>query len=160
MKLGRAPTMFRTFMIKSFSTLSSALEIGMVKLVLGMMLVAAQLGGPGGALPQVLHPDFKPAGPIKAGRKGQVVDGTLPFTLKLTPVPGVTLEKADLSAPGVDPKAKDHYYAALPTIKVGVTAEKAGKYEIPGKLKYFFCNKADGFCSVQTLDVKVPVQAE
>ena len=143
----------------------------MVKLVLGMMLVAAQLGGPGGALPQVLHPDFKPAGPIKAGRKGQVVvsftaekgyvvDGTLPFTLKLTPVPGVTLEKADLAAPSVDPKAKDHYYAALPTIKVGVTAEKAGKYEIPGKLKYFFCNKADGFCSVQTLDVKVPVQAE
>src|SRR5215471_21714947 len=143
----------------------------MLKLVLGVMLAAAQLSGPGGALPQVLHPDFKPAAPIKAGKpgavvvsftaeKGYVVDGTLPFTLKLTPVPGVTLEKADLSAPGVDPKAKDHYYAALPTIKVGVTAEKARKYEIPGKLKYFFCNKADGFCSVQTLDVKVPVQAE
>jgi len=142
----------------------------MLRLVLGLMF-AIQLSGPGGALPQVLHPDFKPSGPMKAGKKGDIVvsftaakgyavDRMLPFTLKLTAVPGVSLEKADLAASGNDPKAKDNYYVDLPTLKVGVTADKAGKYEVPGKLKYFFCNKADGFCSTQTVDVKVPVVVE
>ena len=41
-----------------------------------------------------------------------------------------------------------------------VMAAKPGKYEVPGKLKYFFCSKADGFCSFQVLDVKIPVSAE
>lgn len=147
------------------------MEIQMVKLVLGMMLLAGQLTGPGGGLPQVLHPDFKPAGPVRAGKRGEVivtftavkgyaVDRELPFTLKLTAVPGVTLEKTDLAASGKDPKAKDNYYVDLPTLKVAITALKAGKYEVPGKLKYFFCNKADGFCSTQTVDVKLPVVVE
>ena len=143
----------------------------MLKLVIGLMLVAGQVSGPGGALPQVLHPDFKPTSPVKAGKRtevvisftainGYVVDRELPFTLKLTEVPGVTLEKTEIAASGKDPKAKDNYYVDLPTLKVGITAAKAGKYEVPGKLKYFFCNKADGFCSTQTVDVKIPVQAE
>lgn len=143
----------------------------MLKLALGLMLVAGQLTGPGGGLPQVLHPDFKAAAPVKAGKRGEVtvsfsatkgysIDRTLPFTLKLTAVPGVSLAKADLAASQTDPKAKDQYYVDLPTIKVAVTAEKAGKYEVPGKLKYFFCSKADGFCSFQVLDVKVPITAE
>jgi hypothetical protein len=135
------------------------------------ILILAQLSGPGGALPQILHPEFKTAAPLKVGQRGEVVvsftavkgyavDRTLPLTLKLTPVAGVTLAKADLAASGNDPKAKDQYYVDLPTIKVPVTAAKAGKYEIPGKLKYFFCNKADGFCSFQVLDVKMPVQVQ
>ena len=143
----------------------------MLKLAFGVMFAAAQLSGVGGGLPQILHPEFKPAAPIKAGKKGEVivsftatkgyvVDRTLPLTLKLTAVPGVTLGTADLAASGKDPKAKDQYYVDLPTLKVPVTAAKAGKYEVPGKLKYFFCNKADGFCSFQVLDVKVPVSAE
>ena len=143
----------------------------MLNLALGIMFLMSQLSGPGGALPQILHPDFKPAAPIKAGKPGEVVvsftsvkgyavDRTLPLTLKLTAVPGVTLPKPDLAASGKDPKAKDQYYVDLPTIKVPVVAAKAGKYEVPGKLKYFFCNKADGFCSFQVLDVKVPLQAE
>jgi hypothetical protein len=143
----------------------------MLKLVLGAILVAAQLSGPGGALPQILHPDFKTAAPVKAGKRAEVtvsfsatkgysVDRTLPLTLKLTAVPGVTLAKADLAASPNDPKAKDQYYVDLPTIKVAVTADKAGKFEVPGKLKYFFCSKADGFCSFQVLDVKIPITAE
>ena len=143
----------------------------MLKAVLGLFLMAGQLSGPGGGLPQVLHPEFKPAAPVKAGKraevvvsftaiKGYVVDRELPFTLKLSETPGVTLEKSEVAASGKDPKSKDNYYVDLPTLKVGVTAVKAGKYEVPGKLKYFFCNKADGFCSTQTLDVKIPVQAE
>ena len=108
---------------------------------------------------------------MKAGKPGEVtvsfsatkgysIDRTLPFTLKLTAVPGVSLAKTDLAASQTDPKAKDQYYVDLPTIKVPVTAAKAGKYEVPGKLKYFFCSKSDGFCSFQVLDVKIPVQAE
>jgi hypothetical protein len=143
----------------------------MFNLVFGVMFAVSQLTGPGGSLPQILHPDYKPVSAVKAGKrievamsftatKGYSVDRTLPMTLKLTAVPGVTLEKADLSASGVDPKAKDQYYVDLPIIKVGMTAAKPGKYEVPGKLKYFFCSKADGFCSFQVLDVKIPVQAE
>jgi len=143
----------------------------MLKAVLGLFLMAGQLSGPGGGLPQVLHPEFKPAAPVKAGKraevivsftaiKGYVVDRELPFTLKLTETPGVTLEKSEVAASGKDPKSKDNYYVDLPTLKVGVTAAKAGKYEVPGKLKYFFCNKADGFCSTQTVDVKIPLQVE
>jgi hypothetical protein len=140
----------------------------MLKLAFGVMFLATQLSGPGGALPQILHPDFKPATPLQAGKRGEVtvsfsalkgyaIDRTLPLTLKLTPVPGVSVAKTDLAASGTDPKSKDQYYVDLPTIKVPVVPAKAGKYEIPGKLKYFFCNKADGFCSFQVLDVKIPL---
>jgi hypothetical protein len=142
----------------------------MMKL-LGVMFLVSQLTGPGSALPQILHPDFKPTTPLKAGKRGEVavsftalkgyaIDRTLPLTLKLTAVPGVALAKNDLAASGNDPKAKDQYFVDLPTIKVPVTAAKAGKYEVPGKLKYFFCNKADGFCSFQVLDLKIPLHVE
>jgi hypothetical protein len=135
------------------------------------MFAVGQLSGAGGSLPQILHPDYKPLAPVKAGKpvkiavsftatKGYTVDRTLPLTLKLSAVPGLLLEQTDLAASGTDPKAKDQYYVDLPVIKVGLTATKPGKYEVPGKLKYFFCSKADGFCSFQILDVKIPIQAE
>ena len=140
----------------------------MLKFAFGVMFVLGQLSGPGGSLPQILHPDFKPTVPLKAGSRGELtvsftatkgyaIDRTLPLTLKLTAVPGVTLAKSDLAASGNDPKAKAQYYVDLPTMKVPITAAKAGKYEIPGKLKYFFCSKSDGFCSFQVLDVKIPL---
>ena len=143
----------------------------MLKLVLGAMLLLTQLSGPEGGLPQILQPDFKPTAPIKAGKRGEVavsftalkgyaVDRTLPFTLNLTPVSGVKLAKTELKASPDDPKAKDQYYVDLPVIKVPVTAAKPGKYEIPGKLTYFFCSKTDGFCSRQMLDVKMPLVAQ
>ena len=140
--------------------------------ILGLLFAVSQLSGPGGSLPQILHPDFKPGvPPIKAGKrfevivsftaaKGYSIDRTLPLTLKLDAVPGLAFEKTDLAADGKDPKAKDNYYVNLPTIKVPVTASKAGKYEIPAKLKYFFCSKSDGFCSFQVLDVKIPFSVE
>ncbi len=143
----------------------------MLKVAFGLMVLVSQLSGPGGGLPQILQPDFKPSTPIKAGKRGEVtvsftvlkgyaVDRTLPMTLKLTAVPGVSLVKSELKAPSEDPKSKDQYYVDLPVIKVPVTAAKPGKYEIPGKLTYFFCSKADGFCSRQILDVKMPIAAE
>jgi len=140
----------------------------MSKLILGMMLLVAQLSGPGSSLPQILHPDFKSAVPVKAGQpgeltvsfnllKGYVINHTPPISLKLTPVAGVDLAKTDFTTPSNDPKSTDEYYVDLPSIKVPVTAAKAGKYDIPAKLTYFFCSKADGFCSRQVLDVKIPV---
>lgn len=143
----------------------------MLKTVLGVMLLLAQLSGTGGGLPQILQTDFKPVSPLKAGIRGEVavtftalkgyaVDRTLPFTLNLTPVSGVTLGKTELKASPDDPKAKDQYYVDLPVIKVPVTAAKPGKYEVPGKLTFFFCSKTDGFCSRQMLDVKMPVTAQ
>src|SRR5579863_8826303 len=120
----------------------------MLRAVFGAIFLLAQLSGPGGGLPQILQTDFKPVAPIKAGMRGEVavtftalkgyaVDRTLPLTLTLTPVSGITLAKAELKASPDDPKAKDQYYVDLPVIKVAVTAAKAGKYEVPGKLTYF-----------------------
>ena len=143
----------------------------MLKLAFGTIFVLAQLSGTGASLPQILHPDFKAAAPLKAGKAGEVtvsftalkgyaIDRTLPLTLKLTAIAGVTLPKTDLSASPNDPKAKDQYYVDLPTLKVVVNADKPGKYQLPGKLKYFFCSKADGFCSVQTVDLKMPIEVQ
>jgi len=143
----------------------------MLNFVLGLLLSMGQLSGPGGSLPQILHPDYKTAAPVKAGKrievlvsftaaKGYAIDRTLPLTLKLTAVPGVSLIKTDFAASPHDPKAKDQYYVDLPILRIPLTTAKPGKYEIPGKLKYFFCSKADGFCSFQVLDVKIPVQVE
>ena len=39
----------------------------MLKLAFVVMLAASQLSGPGGTLPQILHPDFKTTAPLKAG---------------------------------------------------------------------------------------------
>ena len=143
----------------------------MLKTAFGVIALLAQLSGLGGGLPQILQTDFKPVTPLRAGKPGEVtvsftslkgyaVDRTLPMTLKLTPVSGITLPKAELKASGDDPKAKDQYYVDLPVIKVPVTAARPGKYEVPGKLTYFFCSKTDGFCSRQVLDVKMPILVE
>jgi hypothetical protein len=140
----------------------------MVRTALVALFLLAQLTAPGGGLPQILQTDFKPVAPIKAGVRGEVaatfialpgyaVDRTLPFILNLTPPAGIKLAQNELKASGNDPKAKDQYFVDLPVIKVAVTAAKPGKYEIPGKLSYFFCSKKDGFCSTQKLDVKMPV---
>jgi hypothetical protein len=142
----------------------------MLKLVLAMIVFTTQLTAPGGGLPQILKPDYKQAA-VKAGQKadvtvsfnllnGYAINRTPPMTLKLTAVPGLTLTKTDFTTPAEDPKSKDEYYVDLPTIKVPVAAAKAGKYEIPGKLVYFFCSKADGFCSRQVIDVKVPLNVQ
>jgi hypothetical protein len=142
----------------------------MLKLVLGVVLVV-QLSGPGGALPQILHPDFKASRPIKAGKSGEVtvsfnllngyaINHTPPISLKLTATAGVRLKQTDFVTPPKDPKSKDEYYVDLPVIKVPVTAAKAGDYEVPAKLVYFFCSKSDGFCSRQVLDIKIPVKVE
>ena len=143
----------------------------MLKSALGVMFLLSQLTGPGAALPQVLHPDFKSGGPVKAGNKNEItvsfsllkgyaINHTPPISLKLTATPGVTLGKTDFETPSKDPKSKDEYYVDLPSLTVPVTAAKAGTYEIPGKLVYFFCSKSDGFCSKQTLDVKIPITAQ
>jgi len=146
-------------------------DFSMLNFVLGLFLSMSQLSGAGGSLPQILRPDYKPTAPVKAGKqievmvsftaaKGYAIDRTLPLTLKLTAVPGVSLTKTDFAASSHDPKAKDQYYVDLPILKIPLTLAKPGKYEIPGKLKYFFCSKADGFCSFQILDLKIPVQVE
>src|SRR5262245_48834348 len=137
----------------------------MLNTVLGLMLVLSQLSGVGSGLPQILTPNFKAAAPIAAGKKGSVavsfnliqgysINRTPPVSLTLTPVPGVKLDKTDFKSSPNDPKSKDEYYVDLPVLSVPVTAAKAGKYEIPGKLVYFFCSKSDGFCSRQVVDVK------
>jgi hypothetical protein len=138
-------------------------------LTLGTVLLLAQLSAPGNSLPQVLTPEFKTA-PVKSGKtevtvsfkvtKDYVINHTPPMTLKLTETSGVTLAKKDFTTPDKDPKSKDEYYVDIPTIIVPVTVSKPGSYSIPAQLKYFFCSKKDDFCSVQSIDIRIPVRAE
>jgi hypothetical protein len=143
----------------------------MLNTVLGFMLAFAQLSGVGSGLPQVMTPSFKPSAPLVAGKKGALIvsfnllqgyaiNRTPPVSLTLTAVPGVKLDKTDFKSSPDDAKSKDEYYVDLPMLSVPVTASKAGNYELPGKLVYFFCSKADGFCSRQVVDVKVPVSVQ
>jgi hypothetical protein len=143
----------------------------MLNITIGIVLFFAQLSGPGSALPQVLHPEFKVTAPIKAGGKGEVrvafkalqgyaINHTPPIGLKLTAIPELKLDKVDFTTATSDPKSPDEYYVDLPTLSVPLTASKAGRYEIPGQLVYYFCSKADGFCSRQTLGVKIPITVE
>ena len=141
-----------------------------MKAVLALFLLG-QLVAPNITIPQVMSAKFSTAAPIKAGRKADVtvsfnlrngykINREPTITLDLNSVAGVKLDSTSIEASPVDKKATDEYYVDLPTLKLGVTAAKAGKYEIPGKLTYFFCSKADGFCSKQTVDVKIPLQVE
>ena len=136
-----------------------------------VLFLMAQLVAPNITIPQVMSAKFSTASPMKAGRKASVtvsfdlvngykINRDPTITLSVTPVPGVKLEKAAIDASPIDKKSKDEYYVDLPTLTLGVTAAKAGKYELPGKLTYFFCSKSDGFCSKQTVDVKIPLQVE
>ena len=143
----------------------------MVKLGLGLLVLLGQLSAPGNKLPQILTTTFNTATPVKAGvksavtvssnvLKGYAVNRTPPISLKLIPAPGIRLDKTEFATPSADPKSKDEYYVDVPSMKVPVTVAKPGKYEIPGKLTYFFCSKSDGFCSKQAFDVKIPLQVQ
>src|SRR5713101_4842513 len=131
----------------------------MLKFGLAVILTLSQLSG-SGVLPRVLTPHFKTAGPIHAGRKAELIvsftalkdysiDRLLPITLTLSPAPGVSLPKMEFKASSEDPKSKDGYYVDLPELKISLTVAKTGKYDIPGKLTFFFCSEKDGFCSRQ-----------
>jgi hypothetical protein len=142
-----------------------------MQFVLGILLMAQLTLPAGAALPQVLTASFKPTAIAKAGqpadiavtfsiKKPFVINREPQMTLKLTEVPEVKLVTVEVAASPIDPKSKDEYYVDLPTMHVVAIAIKPGKYNIPGKLTYFFCNKSDGFCSKQTVDVKVPLQVQ
>ena len=131
----------------------------------------AQLVAPNIKIPQVMSAKFSSVAPIKAGRKanltvsfnlvkGYKINREPTISLDITPVTGVTLDAKSIDASPIDKKSKDEYYVDLPTLTVGLTAAKAGRYEMPGKLTYFFCSTSDGFCSKQTVDVKIPLQVE
>ena len=135
------------------------------------LLLMTQLVAPTIKIPQVMSAKFSSAAPVKAGRKanltvsfnlmkGYKINREPTISLDITPVTGVTLDAKSIEASSIDKKSKDEYYVDLPTLTVGLTAAKAGKYEMPGKLTYFFCSTSDGFCSKQTVDVKIPLQVE
>src|SRR5438046_2555943 len=124
--------------------------------VLGILMLTQLSLPPGASLPQVMSATFKPPVLVKAGQiadivvsfnvvKGFVIDRSPQITLKLSEIPGVELASKEIAAFSVDPKSKDEYFVDLPTMRVQAVAEKAGQYVVPGKLTYFFCNKADGF---------------
>jgi hypothetical protein len=135
------------------------------------LALVVQLVAPNVRLPQVMTANFSTAAPIKAGQKGNVtvsfsvlkdykINRDPTITLAMTPVSGVKLASTTIEASPVDKKSTDEYYVDLPTLRIGLTVAKPGRYELPGKLTYFFCSKTDGFCSKQTVDVKIPLQAE
>ena len=142
----------------------------MVNFSFGIILLLSQLVGLGAGLPQIVEPHYSEEA-IVAGSSGEIVvslevlDGykinRIPqMQLKLTEVDGLALSETHMISPSEDPKATSDYYVDVPNFDVEVEAAAAGVYEIPGELVYFFCSLADGFCSRQTVDVKVPVIVE
>ena len=143
----------------------------MMHLGFGMILLLSQLLSlGGGGMPQVMEAKYSDDA-VEAGAVSEVIvsfdvlDGYAinrvpPIQLKLQPVGGLTHDAANRESPPEDPKSTDDYYVDVPAFNVAVKAAVAGDYEIPGELVYFFCSKADGFCSRQIVDVVVPVTAE
>ncbi len=141
----------------------------MVNAAVGIVLLFAQLSGPGASLPQVMEPSYSSAA-VSAGKgevtvsfdvkKGYVINRVPSIQLKLDTIEGLTLTETSMTSSPDDPKSTDEYYVDVPTFDLAVASGKSGKYEIPGKLVYFFCSKADGFCSRQVVDVKIPVTVE
>jgi hypothetical protein len=134
------------------------------------LLLMGQLVAPS-VTSQVMSAKFSSAAPIKAGRKanltvsfnvknGYKIQRDPSISLDITPVTGVTLDAKSIEASSIDKKSKDEYYVDLPTLTVGLTAAKTGKFELPGKLTYYYCSVSDGFCAKQTSDVKIPLKVE
>lgn len=142
----------------------------MLNFLLGLALFSQlQLNGVF-ELPQIIEPEYS-GGVLAAGNSGfvevtmEVRDGFLinripQMQLNLQPVDGVTLAQTRLLSPEDDPKSTDTYYAEVPGFTVNLRATRPGSYVIPGELVYFFCNKADGYCSRQTVEVRIPIRAE
>ena len=139
----------------------------MVKFSLGIILLLTQLSGPGGQLPQVMEPSYSKA-PISGNHQGEVtvsfdvksgylINRIPPIQLKLQEVDGLTLNKLGLVSLAEDPKSTDEYYVDIPSFGISIETGKPGKYKIPAKLIYFFCSKADGFCSRQVVDTRIPL---
>jgi len=131
-------------------------------------LFQLQLSGGSFELPQIIEPEYSQAS-LTAGTPGvvqvdmDVRDGfkinRIPqMQLNLEAVDGLTLAETRLLSPSEDPKTTDTYYVDVPGFTVDVEAARAGSYEIPGELVYFFCNTADGYCSRQIVDVSIPVR--
>lgn len=139
----------------------------MVNFAVGIILLLMQLSGPGAGLPQVMEPNYSeksiPAGEtgkVKVSfdvKEGYVINRIPPIQLKLKGVEGLTLTETSLISSSEDPKSTDEYYVNVPTFDVVVMASKVGTYEIPTTLVYFFCSKADGFCSRQVVNTAVKV---
>ena len=84
----------------------------MLKFAVAILLSLAQLSGLGSRLPQILTPHFKAAGPVRTGKKTEIIvsfsalsdyriDRLLPISLKLTPAAGVMLPKTEIKASAV-----------------------------------------------------------
>jgi hypothetical protein len=142
-----------------------------VNLLFGLLL-GSQLQLAGGVieLPQIIEPEYSgtrvTAGSVGAievaleVREGFKINRIPQMQLNLETVNGLTLAETRLLSPTEDPKATDSYYVDVPGFTVNVEAARAGTFEIPGELVYFFCNTADGYCSRQIVDVSIPVRAE
>lgn len=135
-----------------------------------ILLNQLQLNGGAFELPQIIEPVYSNT-VVTAGepaavrvnldvREGFKINRVPQMQLNLEPVQGLTLSETRLLSPSEDPRATDSYYVDIPDFAVRVTAGRPGTYQIPGKLVYFFCNTADGYCSRQILDVHIPVRAD
>ena len=143
----------------------------MVNLAFGIIFLAAQLTAAGGQLPDVIDAEYS-GEKVVVGQDGEIVvslnvmegykiNHMPPMQLNLESVSGVTLAETRFVSPPLDTDDPlDVYYDEVPNFNVRVVAQRAGSYEVPGELVYFFCSISDGFCARHTLDVKIPVIAE
>ena len=141
----------------------------MLNFVIGLFLLSQlQLSG-AIDLPQIIEPEFTGT-TVSAGspsvievalevRDGFLINRIPQMQLNLETVDGMTLAETRFVSSSEDPKSTDTYYVDVPGFAIGVEALRPGQFKIPGELVYFFCNKADGYCSRQIVEVEIPVRA-
>ena len=142
----------------------------MLSLVFGFVLLSQLQLTTTFEIPQIIQPEYSDT-VVGAGspgfvqvsldvREGFLINRIPQMELNLEAVDGLVLTETKLLSPMEDPKSTDSYYVEVPGFAVNLRAARAGSYEIPGELVYYFCSKADGYCSRQTVEVSIPVRAE
>ena len=151
--------------LRAFVVLSHVMKTALA------LLMMAQLVAPNMTIPQVMSAKFHGRLPIKAGRKANVtvsfnlmkgykINREPTITLDLTPVAGVTLDAKSIEASSDRQEVEGRILRGPSDTERWCDGGKGRQVRAPGKLTYFFCSKSDGFCSKQTVDVKIPLQVE
>ncbi len=111
---------------------------------------------------------------------GQNVQVTLHLTprsgFKINKYPRISLKVAEIDGlvaassgsvgsktPPPPEEMDNNYFKTVDPLVLTLELEpglKAGRYEIPGKLKYFYCVKTSGYCAPMRVEVSIPVIVE
>ncbi len=96
-------------------------------------------------------------------RSGFKINKYPQISMKVAEIDGVVLASSGSVGSKTPPEPEalsNNYFKTVDPLVLTLKLEpgvKAGRYEIPGKLKYFYCVKASGYCAPMQEDISIPV---